>query len=326
MSSAAPHPDTPAIETVAPARIGDIAAEWRQLWRAVPAASPFLTPAWLGAWAETYAPGRTWAAALRDSGRLVALLPVFVWDDALLLAGTGPSDHGGALILPGYESWIEPLFEAAADAVDEPFGRIDLQQLSPNSPLAGLEVAGWRARTEAGDACVTLALGRAAASKARDDWHYIIRRLERQGGVIDLVARHEISEGIAELDRLHRLRWHTRDQPGMLADPLLRALLAAAAPLLAAEGLLRLHRLRLGSTTIAMLLALRGGDSICYFLSGFDPAYARFSPGTALVGSAIAGAAEEGAGTFDFLRGGEPYKYRWEAEDRPRLRRIFTRR
>lgn len=327
MSNAAPHLEMPRIEIIAPPGLGDIAAEWQQLWRTVPEVSPFLAPAWLGAWAEIYAPGRTWAVALRDGGRLVALLPAFVWDSTLMLAGTGPSDHGGMLILPGYECWAEPLLKTGADEVEEPFDRIDLQQLPPQSPLAEAEIAGWHARTEAGDACVALPLDRPAMpKKARADWRYVVRRLEREGGIIDLIARHEITDGIAELERLHRLRWRTQDQPGMLVDPLLRVLLATAAPRLANDGLLRLHRLRFGSETIAVLLALRGGDSICYFLSGFDPAYTRFSPGTALVGSAIAEAAREGASTFDFLRGGEAYKYRWGAEDRPRLRRSFTRR
>jgi CelD/BcsL family acetyltransferase involved in cellulose biosynthesis len=36
-----------------------------------------------------------------------------------------------------------------------------------------------------------------------------------------------------------------------------------------------------------------------------------------LIGEAIAMAAAEGAASFDFLRGAEPYKYRWGAIDQP---------
>lgn len=111
----------------------------------------------------------------------------------------------------------------------------------------------------------------------------------------------------------------------MLADPLLSKLVATTAPRLAADGLLRLYRLRLGGRAIAVMLMLRSRDTASYYLSGFDPTYARFSPGTALIGSAIADAVEQGAITFDFLRGGEAYKYRWGAEDRELVRRILTR-
>jgi len=109
----------------------------------------------------------------------------------------------------------------------------------------------------------------------------------------------------------------------MLADPLLTRLLRAAAPRLAAEGLLSPHCIRLDGETIAVLLALQGRASACYFLSGFDPAHARLSPGTVLIGTGIATAAGEGAVTFDFLRGDEPYKTRWGAEQHRRIRRVF---
>jgi CelD/BcsL family acetyltransferase involved in cellulose biosynthesis len=326
--SSAPQPEPCRIEIVAQAALGDLEAEWRQLWRAMPGASPFLAPAWLGAWTEVYAPGRTWAAALRDGGRLVGLLPVFVWNRALLLAGTGPSDHGGALILPGYEGWAGALLEAAAEAVDAPFDRIDLQQLAPESALAEATLSGWRAEACNGDGCSVLRLGgddgMAAVPKTmRADWRYAARRLAREGGVVDLVPPQDASEGIAELERLHALRWRRRDEPGMLADPLLGRLLRASAPRLAAEGLLRLHRIRFDDEAVAVLLVLQGGRSACYFLSGFDPAHARLSPGRVLIGRAIAAAAEEGAGTFDFLRGHETYKTRWGAGEHRRIRRVF---
>lgn len=325
MTSAAPQ-----IEIVTPAALPTIVDEWRRLWRAVPTASPFLAPAWLDAWAATYAPGRTWAAALREGGDLVGLLPAFVWARALLLAGTGPSDHGGLLILPGRECRTVALVAAAADAVEAPFDRIDFRQLPSCSPLAKVAMPGWRAATESDEACAVLALAGAAGMAAvprpmRRAWRYATRRLAREGCVVDCVPPEEVSRGIAELERLHALRWQDKGRAGVLADPLLRGLLRAAAPRLAADGLIRLHRVRRGTETIAVLLVLVGNGRACYFLGGFDPQYARWSPGTALVGAAIAAAADEGAAAFDFLRGAEAYKYRWGAEDRRRVRRVLIR-
>ena|SRR5438105_11909593 len=63
--------------------------------------------------------------------------------------------------------------------------------------------------------------------------------------------------------------------------------------------------------------------SVQLYLSGFDPALARFSLGTLLVGHAIEEAVREGAEEFDFLRGQEDYKYRWGAKDRLVYRRRF---
>jgi CelD/BcsL family acetyltransferase involved in cellulose biosynthesis len=95
---------------------------------------------------------------------------------------------------------------------------------------------------------------------------------------------------------------------------------------LSAAGLLRLHVLQGGARPIAALLGLRGGAMSCFYISGFDPEWARYSPGSITVLAAIREAALEGAREFHFLRGREPYKYRFGAHDTFTYRRVFNRR
>jgi CelD/BcsL family acetyltransferase involved in cellulose biosynthesis len=57
-------------------------------------------------------------------------------------------------------------------------------------------------------------------------------------------------------------------------------------------------------------------DTFAAYQSGWDPRFARHSMGNVLVLHALERAADEGAHTFDFLRGNEPYKYRFGARDR----------
>src|SRR5205807_436927 len=59
-----------------------------------------------------------------------------------------------------------------------------------------------------------------------------------------------------------------------------------------------------------------------YYLGGFDPELARRSVGTLLTARAIETAVADGCREFDFLRGREPYKYRWGCIDRPHFRRV----
>jgi CelD/BcsL family acetyltransferase involved in cellulose biosynthesis len=61
-------------------------------------------------------------------------------------------------------------------------------------------------------------------------------------------------------------------------------------------------------------------QAVRYYLGGFEPAYARASVGALVVAHALAEAQRHGAREFDFLRGREPYKYAWGAQDRPLLR------
>lgn len=60
-------------------------------------------------------------------------------------------------------------------------------------------------------------------------------------------------------------------------------------------------------------LALR--DQFYYYIGGFDPDAARFSPGSLIIWLALQYAEQDGCRFFNFLRGAEPYKYRWGAED-----------
>jgi CelD/BcsL family acetyltransferase involved in cellulose biosynthesis len=57
-------------------------------------------------------------------------------------------------------------------------------------------------------------------------------------------------------------------------------------------------------------------DTFAAYQSGWDRAYARHGLGNVLVLHALEFAADRRARTFDFLRGTEPYKYRFGARDR----------
>ena len=57
----------------------------------------------------------------------------------------------------------------------------------------------------------------------------------------------------------------------------------------------------------------------CY-LQGFDPDYAEFSPGVQMIGAVVEDGVREAKQAVDFLRGREPYKYAWGAQDEPSFR------
>ena len=308
-----------------------IEAEWAELWHRC-RASPFQHPAWLLPWARRYAPGRTFAAALRLDGRLDGLAPAFVWQGALLLAGTGPSDRGDWLLAPAAGEQAGALLAGMADLRPGGVDHMDLRQLSPASWLAAAPAPeGWVEHSCEDQACLVAPLAGedglgAASARCSANWRYAMRRIVREGGEVDLAPAGEAGSAMDEFARLHALRWRQRGESGVLADPLLDGLLHDAAPALARAGLLRLWRLRFGRETVAALLALAGHGTHAYYLSGFDPAWGRLGPSAALVGAAMAGARREGAAGFDFLRGDEPYKARWGARPHPMRRRILRHR
>lgn len=326
---AASRGDAGRIEIVAsPTRLDALVASWWALWRADPRATPFQSPAWLLPWARHYAPGRFAAIVWHRHGALTGLLPVFHWRGRLLLAGTGPSDYGDALVAAGVVPQAgSVLLAALADAADRfDCGEIDLRQLRPCSPLLGGSAPrGWHDMRESDLPCPVLPLRAGDPfADASGHWRRNLRRAERlmrdAGAEIRALADAEIDSAAATLDRLHRQRWSARGEGGVI-DPRLRRFLHEAIPALHESGLLRFRRVMHGSTIVAAAFAMRGTDAVHCYLGGFDPAWARASPGLVVIADAIRAAAREGMHEFHLLRGREAYKYGFGAEDCPTLRR-----
>jgi CelD/BcsL family acetyltransferase involved in cellulose biosynthesis len=113
---------------------------------------------------------------------------------------------------------------------------------------------------------------------------------------------------------LHGATWEARGQPGMLRDETVRKFHLQAGARLRGAGMVRLYGLQVDGVLKGVLYCLARARRVYYYLSGYDPSLAVYSPGSILISHALTAAAEEGSLEFDFLRGGEPYKRRWGAQ------------
>jgi CelD/BcsL family acetyltransferase involved in cellulose biosynthesis len=78
--------------------------------------------------------------------------------------------------------------------------------------------------------------------------------------------------------------------------------------------------MKLDGATVASLYCFSFGGVGYYYLGGFDPHLSRHSVGTLLTAHAMEQAILENCREFDFLRGQEPYKYRWGCINRVNYR------
>ena len=129
-----------------------------------------------------------------------------------------------------------------------------------------------------------------------------------------------LEELLAGLLHLHRARWHERGEQGVLEDRTVRAFHREAARGLHARGALALYGLRIDGQLVSTFYGFVDRQAVRYYLGGFEPAYARASVGALVVAHVLEQAQRRGAREFDFLRGREPYKYAWGAQDRPLFR------
>jgi CelD/BcsL family acetyltransferase involved in cellulose biosynthesis len=311
--------------------------EWDALWRRDPAATPFQSPAWLFAWWRFFGAGEPMVLTARNTGELIGILPLYRLREPdcrkLLPIGVGLSDYVDALVDPAAPDLAGPLLAAILDLPD--WDECWLPDLAPDGALArAAAVRGVTDRIMAASPCPVLALppssgelGRAVPRKTLRDLRQARSRGSATGGVVvETVAEKEIEAAMGDLFRLHEARWRARGEAGLCLDPLVQGFHRAAATGLQAAGMLRLYRLRIGEAVRAVYYGFVANDTAYAYLGGFDPGQPRLSPGLQIIAHALEQAVAETASRFDFLRGGETYKYAWGAVDRGKVSRHLSRR
>jgi CelD/BcsL family acetyltransferase involved in cellulose biosynthesis len=314
-----------------------LAPAWWALWRRCPAATPFISPAWALPWWRTFTPGRLRATAIWDGDTLVALAPIYLEQGELgarlLPIGIGISDALDVLVDPSrhplasaalvaavanhaadWDSWELEELPAGAAALDLPHPPGCEEQGEPQSASPVLRLVAAHPDPFA-----------ALPARKRRKLRMAQNRVARRGGEVKAVVAGELSSFLDDLTRLHGARWSSRGEDGVLADDPVRRFHTLALPELAAAGLARLFTLTIERRTVGAYYGLQHGGRAYAYLGGFDPDFAFESPGTMLIGHAIADATASGATEFDFLRGQEPYKYEWGAVDAWSRRRSFRR-
>ncbi len=113
------------------------------------------------------------------------------------------------------------------------------------------------------------------------------------------------------IDALFELHYANRAARGRRSslDGDLRAVLHACARRGGIAGVVAAK----GDEVVGVLLGFPWRDWFGAYQSGWDTTYAHDSIGSVLLACAIRGTAARGTRTFDFLRGGEAYKYRFGA-------------
>lgn len=319
-----------------PGALEDLRGEWAELWERCPSATPFQSPEWLLAWWRHRGGAPAWTVTLRRAGRLVGLAPFYVYTHPgtglrqVTLVGNGMTDHLDALVDPSVDDGGARILRHLGENADR-WDTADFADLHPASPLLTARTpAGLADGVDEAEPCPVLALpaDEAGLADAVGSARLLanLRQARRRAetlGATEVVAADEtnLAEMLDALFRLHAARWRERGEGGVLDEAAVRAVVADAAAGFLARGWLRLYALRVGGRTAAVQLGWAARGRAYYYIGGWDPAFARLSPGGLLVEHAVRAAVREGATAFDFLRGREPYKHAWGARDEPQFRR-----
>lgn len=327
---------------------GAVRADWDLLLEEDPAASLFQGPRFLSRWADVFAERITVRVhTVHRDGRLIGVIP-----EAHEREGTPTGPIEVRRFLGGTEvtDYLGPVSrtEDRTDVVDAYLGALAVDPNWDELIAGGLAVdSGWagafeRAAGEHGllvferdveDVCPRVDisggydayLGR-LPGKYRHELGRKARKLARDAGELEVV-RIPGDEVAARLDDFLDMAGETEpDKAGFFAKEDVRSWFTALADEFVEDDIFRLHQLDVGGMPAAATVSLVQGREWGLYNSAFDPTLRQLAPGMVLVGELIKVAAEEGRDIFDLLRGDEPYKYRFGAEDRAVERVTIVRR
>jgi CelD/BcsL family acetyltransferase involved in cellulose biosynthesis len=331
-----PSPALAVAESRDPERLRRLREEWRALFDAAAAPSPFLSWEWQETWWRAFGARRQlWVLEARDrAGRLAGALalcsrPSIAGERRWQLVGNGVTGADGLDVLaragdaPAVRAALAGALAAAAG-----WDLADLEDLPCGSPtVAALHSAlaprGVSMHVERGFACPAFAVRGTFAEhlarvRRRETFGRRVRWLSRQPGFgVDVAtAPAEAPAAMEDFLRLHRLRWAEEGGSYGIPPGPAEAFHREVAPLLAERGWLRLYRLRVEGKAIAAVYGVEVGRRFFFYQSGWDPAWSARSPGAVLVGRTVEDAYARGLTDYDFLRGTEPYKLDWAADRR----------
>ena len=315
--------------------------EWRALNERARAGTMFLGPEWLLPWWNQFGEGRELATlCVRESGRLIGLLPLFIERVRLggigvrRLAFLGDGDTGcdylDVLADPGrerevLEHCLAKLMELPWDVCDldgllrDGFTAMQLAQRLPPGRATNSVVRDGRVRF----VCPYISLsgtweqylqglGRRENLRRREKWLY------RQPGVSVSCARtaEEALKATEEFLQLHRARWAVEGGSDGLTDARHDDFHREASQRLAEAGMLRMYTLYAARRPVASVYGVVHRGKFYYYQSGYEPRWACKSVGLVLLARTVQDSFAQGVHEFDFLRGDEGYKAEWSRGER----------
>jgi CelD/BcsL family acetyltransferase involved in cellulose biosynthesis len=328
----------------------ELREEWNELLGRSRFNTIFLTWEWQTTWWRHLGRerGPLYILAARDAGRLVAIAPLYLSEDAgqvfQVVGCIEVSDYLDLIIEAGREEEVYAGFLSWLLSAEAPhWDVVDLCN-QPNASLSHTrlpelaERAGFATEVFQEDVCPVIALpdgGQPGAwdayldtldKKERHEIRRKLRRVERDAPDATIRFVDGGDDLPAAVDTFIALHRNSRADKHSFMTEQMQAYFRAIADVLAAKGWLQLSFLEVEDAPVATYFCFDYQNAILVYNSGYDPAgVPQLSPGWVLLARVIQRAIELGRARFDFLQGDEDYKHRFGGVDEPVFRTILRR-
>ena len=303
-----------------------IYSDWKKLQDESPAGSFFSSPEWSKTWWQQFGSGaELYLGAVRQEGKTIGIAPLRANGNvASFIGSSNVCDYLDFVIKPGND---ESFFHELLDNLKaRGILRLDMAPLRPDSTVIKslVEIAprrAWQISCSHEDVSVELDLPatwedylQLLAGKQRHELKRKLRRLDEEG---ELNYRHSTDANQQDIDIFLRLFQNSRQDKAAFLTPRMESFFRAAANAMAEQELLRLNILELDKKPVAATMCFDYKDTVYLYNSGYEPDYGWLSVGVISKALCIKDSIERNKKRFDFLKGGEAYKYHLGGRELP---------
>ncbi len=327
------------------AELQQLAGSWNDLLERSMNDNVFLTWEWISTWAATYLSGsELFVIAVYDDGSPVAIAPL--WLQRRRTAGAFPvrvlrflgssgvcSDYLDVIVQKkGYATWLDAIWNHLFGKLRSQWDILEYADApSDSKPLAQFYrsadedercLARQIVRTEL---CPYMTLPDRAdqlLTRVSRTRRYTInhsrKRLSELGELHIRTCEHpdQVSETLARLKDLNTRSWRERGQPGSFSTSEFTRFHSNMAEISLQRNWLLLCSLWVGGQYLGSFYGFAYHGVLYFYIMSVEKSdEKRVNTGDVLLSHCMEEGIRRGCRTFDFLRGDEPYKYRWTESD-----------
>ena len=294
---------------------------WREAHKTLRWSCLFVLPPWLQAWWTTLrSGGNPYRLSVRRGNDLVGIAPLLIdGEQARFMGDRDVCDYLDFIVAPGREDeffriLLEHLRGVGVALLDLGPVRVDSSVMTRLVPMA--RELGYEVTAHPEDVSLEMPLPAtwdafllALSGKER---HEIRRKLRRLGEVGPVTYR--LVEGRNEVEReietfLILFAMNRTDKAVFMTAPM-ASFFRSLAGAMAAEGIMRLFFLHLDGIAAATVMCFDYNATVYLYNNAYDDQFRALSVGLLCKVFSIRDSIERGRRTYDFLKGGEAYKYR----------------
>ncbi len=282
--------------------------------------SIFVLPAWLKVWWQEFGSGaELYLSAVRQGEKIIGIAPLLVREGKAAIVGSADvCDYLDFVVAPGME---RDFFDVLLDDLREKgINHLDLRPLRPDSTvlthLVGIaQNRKYEVHCDREGVSVELDLPATwdeyLVILDKKQRHEVRRKLRRlwEAGNVDYRCL-EVSQGVGDfMDTFLKLFSLSGEEKANFMTARMESFFRSLAEAMAEIKLLRFGALELDTVTVAMIMGFDYNDAVYLYNSAYDPQYNSLSVGLLCKVLCLKESIGRGSKKWDFLKGGEPYKY-----------------